>query len=154
MQGASPDALTRVPHRTRPQHGAGDLVMTCLPVCVRACGWWCGAVQVFSDQDLATPAGRAQVEAALRGCDVFFGSLLFDFDQVEWLRARVRDVPHRLVFESALELMSCTQVGGGWRSLRPLQPLTCALSSACAGGAWVAAAHCSRTLARPHHPDM
>jgi magnesium chelatase subunit H len=52
------------------------------------------------------------VEAALEGADVFFGSLLFDFDQVEWLRARVAKVPVRLVFESSLELMESTQVGG------------------------------------------
>ena len=65
---------------------------------------------------------RAEVEAALSGADVFFGSLLFDYDQVEWLRERVAAVPVRLVFESALELMGCTQVGaaggralaGGW----------------------------------------
>lgn len=31
--------------------------------------------------------------------------------QVEWLRARVQRIPVRLVFESALELMSSTQVG-------------------------------------------
>lgn len=37
--------------------------------------------------------------------------------QVEWLRERVAGVPIRLVFESALELMSTTQLGGfkvGW----------------------------------------
>ncbi len=32
--------------------------------------------------------------------------------QVEWLRERVREVPIRLVFESALELMGTTQLGG------------------------------------------
>lgn len=62
----------------------------------------------------APPAGprRQEVEAALAGADVFFGSLLFDYDQVEWLRARVGAIPYRLVFESSLELMSATQVGG------------------------------------------
>jgi len=30
---------------------------------------------------------------------------------VEWLRARIQAVPVRLVFESALELMGCTQIG-------------------------------------------
>jgi hypothetical protein len=39
-------------------------------------------------------------------------SLLFDYEQVEWLRARVQDIPIRLVFESALELMGTTQLGG------------------------------------------
>ena len=37
-------------------------------------------VAVFSDRDIS--ALRAQVEMALDGADVFFGSLLFDFDQV------------------------------------------------------------------------
>ena len=63
---------------------------------------------VFSDRDILTK--RAEIEAALDGADVFFGSLLFDFDQVEWLKERVAKVPLRLVFESALELMSETQV--------------------------------------------
>ena len=31
--------------------------------------------------------------------------------QVEWLRERIQAVPLRLVFESALELMGCTQIG-------------------------------------------
>ena len=37
-------------------------------------------LQVFSDRDLTSQ--RSKVEAALAGADVFFGSLLFDFDQV------------------------------------------------------------------------
>ena len=32
--------------------------------------------------------------------------------QVEWLREKSRDIPIRLVFESALELMGTTQLGG------------------------------------------
>ena len=77
----------------------------------------CWILQLCSLHQLchpAPPAGprRAEVEAALEGADVFFGSLLFDFDQVEWLRARVARVPVRLVFESSLELMESTQVGG------------------------------------------
>ena len=63
---------------------------------------------VFSDRDI--DSRRSDIEAALDGADVFFASLLFDFDQVEWLKERVAEVPVRLVFESALELMSCTQV--------------------------------------------
>ena len=66
-------------------------------------------MQVFSDRDLEPR--RSQVEAALGSADVFFGSLLFDYDQVEWLRERIKQVPVRLVFESALELMSLTQIG-------------------------------------------
>ncbi|KAK9811539.1 hypothetical protein WJX72_005618 [[Myrmecia] bisecta] len=66
-------------------------------------------IRVFSDRDIA--AKRTEIEAALDGADVFFGSLLFDFDQVEWLRSQIAAVPVRLVFESALELMGCTQIG-------------------------------------------
>ena len=68
-------------------------------------------LRVFSDRDVANPAQRTEVEDALRGADVFFGSLLFDFDQVEWIKDRVNDVAVRLIFESALELMSCNRVG-------------------------------------------
>jgi hypothetical protein len=66
-------------------------------------------LSVYSDRDLGPK--REEVEAALAAADVFFGSLLFDFDQVEWLRGAVAAVPVRLVFESALELMSSNQVG-------------------------------------------
>jgi magnesium chelatase subunit H len=38
-------------------------------------------MQVFSDRDIASQ--RPRVEAALAGADVFFGSLLFDYDQVK-----------------------------------------------------------------------
>ncbi|MEM9769174.1 MAG: magnesium chelatase subunit H, partial [Cyanobacteria bacterium P01_D01_bin.71] len=66
-------------------------------------------IHVFSDRDLI--AYPDQVEAALKEADVFFGSLLFDYDQVMWLRERCQSIPLRLVFESALELMSLTQLG-------------------------------------------
>jgi len=51
------------------------------------------------------------VAAALVGADCFFGSLLFDFDTVEWLREKLSGVPLLLVFESALELMGMTRIG-------------------------------------------
>ena len=38
------------------------------------------SISVFSDRDITSQ--RAKVEAALADADVFFGSLLFDFDQV------------------------------------------------------------------------
>ena len=41
------------------------------------------APQVFSDRDIVSQ--RPKVEAALAGADVFFGSLLFDYDQVSAL---------------------------------------------------------------------
>ncbi|GBE94062.1 cobaltochelatase [Nostoc cycadae WK-1] len=66
-------------------------------------------IRVFSDRDITNK--RAEVEAALHDADVFFGSLLFDYDQVVWLRDRLSQVPIRLVFESALELMSLTKLG-------------------------------------------
>lgn len=66
-------------------------------------------IQVFSDRDLS--AHPEAVAAALEKAQVFFGSLLFDYDQVLWLRERVQQIPIRLVFESALELMSLTQLG-------------------------------------------
>ncbi|QOV24670.1 magnesium chelatase subunit H [Anabaenopsis elenkinii] len=66
-------------------------------------------IRVFSDRNITTDP--AAVEAALDGADVFFGSLLFDYDQVLWLRSRIMQIPIRLVFESALELMSLTKLG-------------------------------------------
>ncbi len=66
-------------------------------------------IQVFNDRDLTTKP--AEVEAALQDAQVFFGSLLFDYDQVLWLRDRIQHIPIRLVFESALELISLTQIG-------------------------------------------
>lgn len=67
------------------------------------------SVSVFSDRALADEPEA--VAAALSNADVFFGSLLFDYDAVMWLRERVQHIPIRLVFESALELMSLTQIG-------------------------------------------
>jgi magnesium chelatase subunit H len=64
---------------------------------------------VFSDRDISTKP--TEIEAALDNADVFFGSLLFDYDQVLWLRDRLTAIPIRLVFESALELMSLTKLG-------------------------------------------
>ncbi|MBW4609579.1 MAG: magnesium chelatase subunit H [Hassallia sp. WJT32-NPBG1] len=66
-------------------------------------------IRVFSDRDITTKP--SEVEAALKDADVFFGSLIFDYDQVLWLRDRVAQIPIRLVFESALELMSLTKLG-------------------------------------------
>ncbi|MBD2773363.1 magnesium chelatase subunit H [Iningainema tapete] len=66
-------------------------------------------IRVFSDRDITTK--RPEVEAALQNADVFFGSLLFDYDQVLWLRDRISHIPIRLVFESALELMAVTKLG-------------------------------------------
>ena len=66
-------------------------------------------VVVFTDRDIADRPDA--VAAELAQADVFFGSLIFDYDQVSWLRERIEHIPARFVFESALELMGMTQVG-------------------------------------------
>jgi magnesium chelatase subunit H len=66
-------------------------------------------VRVFSDRSLTTEP--EVVANALKEAQVFFASLIFDYDQVMWLRERSQHIPIRLVFESALELMSLTQIG-------------------------------------------
>lgn len=66
-------------------------------------------IHVFSDRDIAQQPDA--IALALAGADVFFASLIFDYDQVLWLRERVQAIPIRLVFESALELMALTQLG-------------------------------------------
>ena len=50
-------------------------------------------VQVFSDRDIADK--RSEMEAALQGADVFFGSLLFDYDQVTNASPHPHSVPSR-----------------------------------------------------------
>jgi len=65
---------------------------------------------VFSDRDIVGKR-RVELERALDDADAFFGSLLFDYDQVEWLREKLERIKTKFVFESALELMSETNVG-------------------------------------------
>ncbi|XRB01360.1 magnesium-chelatase subunit ChlH [Pycnococcus provasolii] len=67
------------------------------------------SIKVFSDRDIES--NPEAVESALAQANAVFMSLLFDYDQVEWLNARIKDIPTRLVFESALELMSSTRIG-------------------------------------------
>ncbi|MEB3320776.1 MAG: magnesium chelatase subunit H [Cyanobium sp.] len=84
-------------------------------------------IRVFSDHDLRRrdPA----LLDALSGADVLFASLIFDFDDVEWLSQRAAEIPVRLVFESALELMALTRlgrfaIGAGSRGMpRPVRAL-------------------------------
>jgi magnesium chelatase subunit H len=86
-------------------------------------------ISVFSDRDLTEQPDA--VAAALEGADALFASLIFDFDQVEWLRLHAASVPIRLVFESALELMELTcfgrftigGAGGGSGMPRPVRAL-------------------------------
>jgi magnesium chelatase subunit H len=71
----------------------------------------CPALEVltFTDRDIASQPDVVAV--AIAGAEVFFASLIFDYDQVMWLRERLEHVPTRLVFESALELMALTRLG-------------------------------------------
>lgn len=90
------------------------------------------SVSVFSDRDAA--ARSPALAATLAGADAFFGSLLFDYDAVEWLRSKLAGVPVVLAFESALELMSETRLGsftmaGGGAGCSPCG--ACALVAAC-----------------------
>ncbi|MBD2136416.1 magnesium chelatase subunit H [Anabaena sp. FACHB-1237] len=66
-------------------------------------------IRIFSDRNITTNSD--EVKAALEGADVFFASLIFDYDQVLWLQKHIQNIPIRLVFESALELMSLTKIG-------------------------------------------
>ncbi|PPJ65141.1 magnesium chelatase subunit H [Cuspidothrix issatschenkoi] len=66
-------------------------------------------IRVFSDRNITT--NPDEVQAALKDADVFFGSLIFDYDQILWLREHIASIPIRLIFESALELMSLTKIG-------------------------------------------
>jgi magnesium chelatase subunit H len=66
-------------------------------------------VAVFSDRDLS--ARGDCVAQALDGADAVVASLIFDHDQVQWLRERLGRIPIRIVFESALELMGLCRYG-------------------------------------------
>jgi len=66
-------------------------------------------VLVFTEKDVEIRP--KELEMALNGADALFCSLLVDYDQVSWLIPRVKEIPLRLCFESALELMSLTKVG-------------------------------------------
>ncbi|WP_166482470.1 DUF3479 domain-containing protein [Scytonema sp. UIC 10036] len=58
-------------------------------------------IQVFSDRDITTK--RTEVEAALKDADIFFGSLLLDYDQVLWLHDRISGMPKLKVWPSNKE---------------------------------------------------
>ncbi|CAE7342175.1 bchH [Symbiodinium sp. CCMP2592] len=67
------------------------------------------SVCVFTDKDISER--RDVVEEVLKETDVLFCSLVFDFDQAAWLKESCQSIEVRMVFESALELMSETKVG-------------------------------------------
>lgn len=66
-------------------------------------------VAVFTDADIINKP--EEVQAALDSADAVLLSLIFDYNQVEWLRRMISKIPTRFCFESALELMSETSVG-------------------------------------------
>lgn len=66
-------------------------------------------VAVLTDKDLERR--DESVQQVLSNADVVFCSLIFDYDQVEWLRGLLPAGGVVFVFESALELMGETRVG-------------------------------------------
>ena len=66
-------------------------------------------LSVFSDADVSSRFD--DVASALAGADVFLGSLLFDYDQVQSLVPLIAPIKIRLCFESDLALMQQTRVG-------------------------------------------
>ena len=61
-------------------------------------------VTVFSDQDLQSR--KEEVAAALDRADAFVGSLLFDYDDVEWLVPRVDQVRGRRLCRNQMSRFS------------------------------------------------
>lgn len=72
-------------------------------------------VTVLTDADLMPLVrdvnGSADVDALLASASAVLCSLLFDYDLVEWLAARLPSAAPVFVFESALELMAYNRVG-------------------------------------------
>jgi magnesium chelatase subunit H len=68
------------------------------------------SVAVFSEGDIFGPRA-AELEQALLSADAVVCSLLFDYDQVEWVTERTQGATVRINFECALELMATTRVG-------------------------------------------
>ena len=67
-------------------------------------------IKVFTDVDIMS--NESEVKHALDQAAVLFCSLLFDYNQIEWLKSNgISDIPTIFCFESALELMSETKVG-------------------------------------------
>ncbi len=67
-------------------------------------------IDVFTDVDIIN--NEFEVKHAIDNAAVLFCSLLFDYNQIEWLKRNgISDIPTKFCFESALELMSETKVG-------------------------------------------
>jgi hypothetical protein len=68
-------------------------------------------INIFTDNDIDNNAN--DVDIALQNCNVLLCSLIFDYNQVQFIKEKVSkyNIPVRFCFESALELMSETKVG-------------------------------------------
>ena len=68
---------------------------------------------VLSDGEIRTVGGEPNPVFinAVQQADIFIGSLIFDYDDVQVVRDAISVVPTRLIFESATELMELNQVG-------------------------------------------
>ena len=68
-------------------------------------------IKIFTDTDIET--NPDDVDDALKKAGVLLCSLIFDYNQVQFIRDKISKygIPVRFSFESALELMSDTKVG-------------------------------------------
>eukprot|EP01038_Epipyxis_sp_PR26KG_P011025 gene11025-14806_t len=66
------------------------------------------SVFVYTDQDIVNKP--EVVSSALFSANIVLSSLIFDYNQVQWIRSKIQSIPYRFCFESALELMSDTSV--------------------------------------------
>jgi magnesium chelatase subunit H len=66
------------------------------------------AIYVFTDTDVVEYPD--EVANAMRNARVLICSLIFDYSTIKWIKERLKSIPYRFCFESALELMSETQV--------------------------------------------
>ena len=66
-------------------------------------------IEILTDIDISEKSER--VENLLLNADVLLCSLLFDYEQLQWMLPRIQNIPTKFCFESAQELMSETAVG-------------------------------------------
>lgn len=65
-------------------------------------------IYVFTDTDIVDQPEK--VSQALDSARVLLCSLIFDYSNIKWIKERIKYIPYRFCFESALELMSETVV--------------------------------------------
>ncbi len=66
-------------------------------------------IEILTDIDIAEKSER--VESILQNASVLLCSLIFDYEQLQWMLPRIQNIPTKFCFESAQELMSQTMVG-------------------------------------------